>query len=70
MFFEKTSDLALVLAYSISVCLYIKILASFLLGGMNFDNELIERIVAIVIISGIGAVGFFKAYPESRKQSQ
>ena len=59
-FFEKTSDLALVLAYAISVCLYIKILASFLLSGIGIDNELNERIVAIAIISTIGIVGYFK----------
>jgi hypothetical protein len=44
---ELASDLALVGAYVISVCLYINILASFLLGGMHFlgdtvkDNDLI-----------------------------
>ena len=31
--FERASDLALVLAYVISVCLYIHILAAFVLGG-------------------------------------
>lgn len=32
---ERTSDLALVAAYVISVCLYINILASFLLNGLG-----------------------------------
>lgn len=36
--FENTSNLALVLAYAISVCLYIHILASFLLGAFNFNT--------------------------------
>jgi hypothetical protein len=57
---EKASDLALVMAYAISVCLYIKILASFLLDGFGVDNALNERIVAILIIATIGVVGFFK----------
>lgn len=60
MFFEKTSDLALMLAYSISVCLYIKILASFLLTGFGVDSDLNERIVAMTIIAAIGFVGYFK----------
>jgi hypothetical protein len=34
-FTEGSSDIALVGAYVISVCLYINILASFLLGGLN-----------------------------------
>ena len=33
--YERASDLALVAAYIISVCLYINILASFLLGGIG-----------------------------------
>lgn len=59
-FFEKTSDLALVLAYAISVCLYIKILAAFLLSGLGMDTHLGEQIVTITVISGIGITGFFK----------
>ncbi len=57
---EKTSDLALVIAYAISVCLYIKILAAFVLTGFGWNNDLNQRIVAIGIITIIGAVGFFK----------
>jgi hypothetical protein len=37
--FEKTSDLALVVAYAISVCLYIRILAAFLLGGLGIGDR-------------------------------
>jgi hypothetical protein len=40
MMFEKTSDLALVVAYAISVCLYIRILAAFLLGGLGIDTPI------------------------------
>lgn len=59
---EKSSDLALVAAYVISVCLYINILASFLLGGIGKGLDTIhnEHIVSVVVISTIGLVGYFK----------
>jgi len=58
--FEKTSDLALVVAYAISVCLYIRILAAFLLGGLGIDTSLNEHIVTVAVISIIGFVGYTK----------
>jgi hypothetical protein len=58
--FEKTSDLALVVAYAISVCLYIRILAAFLLGGLGIDTPLNEHIVTVAVISIIGFVGYTK----------
>jgi hypothetical protein len=57
---ERTANLALVLAYAISVCLYIHILASFLLGGLGINTPLRENIFVVVVIVGIGAVGRFK----------
>lgn len=62
---EATSDFALVGAYVISVCLYINILSSFLLGGLNnvwtgIDNTMNEHVLTAVIIAAIGAVGYFK----------
>ena len=36
--YERTANLALVLAYAISVCLYIHILAAFLLGARHKDT--------------------------------
>ena len=59
---ERSSDLALVAAYIISVCLYIKILASFLLGGFGeqYDTDFNEHIIAVSIISVIGLIGYFK----------
>ena len=59
-FFERTSDLALVIAYAISVCLYIRILAAFLLGGLGIDTPLNEHIVTVAVISIIGYVGYTK----------
>ena len=58
--FEKTSDLALVVAYAISVCLYIRILAAFLLGGLGIDTPLNEHIVTVAVISIIGLIGYTK----------
>jgi hypothetical protein len=60
VFFERTSDLALVIAYAISVCLYIRILAAFLLGGLGIDTPLNEHIVTVAVISIIGFVGYTK----------
>ncbi len=57
---EKVSDLLLILAYGISVCLYIRILASFLLDGLNLDTQFNEHLVTIIIIGFIGIVGYVK----------
>jgi hypothetical protein len=59
---ERSSDLALVAAYVISVCLYINILASFLLGGIGeqYDTVFNEHIISVIVISAIGLVGYFK----------
>jgi len=57
--YERTANLALVLAYAISVCLYIHILAAFLLGGFGLDSQTLENIVTVIIIAGIGVVGRF-----------
>jgi hypothetical protein len=57
---ERTANLALVLAYAISVCLYIHILAAFLLGGLGINTPFRENIVCIIIISAIGVIGRFK----------
>lgn len=60
VFFEHTSDLALVIAYAISVCLYIRILATFLLGGLGIDTAINEHILTVAVISIIGLIGFTK----------
>lgn len=56
---ERTANLALVLAYAISVCLYIHILAAFLLGGLGINTPFRENLVCVVIIAAIGAMGRF-----------
>ena len=59
---ERSSDLALVAAYVISVCFYINILAAFLLGdiGKQYDTVFNEHMISVIIISAIGLVGYFK----------
>ncbi len=54
---EKALDLALILAYVISVCLYLHILSSFVLGSFNADTELNENILTTSIIVFIMAIG-------------
>ncbi len=57
---EQTANLALVLAYAISVCLYIHILAAFLLGGLGINTPFRENILCVIIIAAIGAMGRFR----------
>ena len=59
-FFERFSDIALVLAYVISVCLYLHILSAFVLGGLHMDNELNENIMTTGIIICIMIIGLSK----------
>jgi hypothetical protein len=57
---ERTANLALVLAYTISVCLYIHILAAFLLGELGIDTPRRENVLCVIIIAVIGLVGRFR----------
>lgn len=58
--FERLSDLALVLAYVISVCLYLRILASFVLGATGHDTNVNESIVTTVVIVFITTIGLWR----------
>ena len=58
--YERTANLALVLAYAISVCLYIHILAAFLLGGFGISSQRLENVVSVLIIAAIGVLGRFR----------
>jgi hypothetical protein len=58
--YERTANLALVLAYAISVCLYIHILAAFLLGGFGINTPRRENIVTVLIIAAIALVGRYR----------
>ena len=57
---ERLANLALVLAYAISVCLYIHILAAFLLGGLKINTPFRENIVTVIIVAAIGALGRYR----------
>jgi hypothetical protein len=57
---ERTANLALVLAYAISVSLYIHILAAFLLGGLGIHTPRRENFLCVIIIAAIGIVGRFR----------
>jgi len=59
---ELSSDLVLVAAYVISVCLYVNILAAFVLGGLGeeYDTDANEHILSSVVIAIIGLVGYFR----------
>ena len=58
--YERTANLALVLAYAISVCLYIHILAAFVLGGLGINTPRRENLLTVVIVAGIGFLGRFR----------
>jgi len=58
--FERASDLALVLAYVISVCLYLHILSAFVLGGFGADTDLNENILTTAVIATIMVIGMTK----------
>jgi hypothetical protein len=57
---EQVSNFALILAYAISVSLYIHILAAFLLGGLGMSGPKQESIIAVIIITAIGILGRFR----------
>lgn len=60
LLFERTSDFALILAYVISVTLYLHILSAFVLGGMHADTELNENLLTSAIIFVITVIGIIK----------
>lgn len=58
--FERSSDLALVMAYVISVCLYLHILSAFVLGSLHQDNGVNEDLLTTAVIVFIVAIGVTK----------
>ena len=57
---ERVADVALVLAYVISVSLYLHILSAFVLGGLGIDNPLNENLLTTAVIVAIMANGVVK----------
>jgi len=54
---ERVANLALVLAYAVSVCLYIHILAAFVLGSMGINTPFRENIFTVLVVAAIGYLG-------------
>ncbi len=61
---ERCSDLALILAYVISVCLYLHILSAFVLGGLGWDSGINEDLLTTTIIVTITVIGLTKGLNE------
>ncbi|MCK7597864.1 hypothetical protein M0G74_11335 [Microbulbifer sp. CAU 1566] len=55
--FERSSDLALVMAYVISVCLYLHILSAFVLGSLHLDTGVNEDALTTAVIVFITVIG-------------
>jgi hypothetical protein len=58
--YERTANLALVMAYAISVCLYIHILGAFVLGGLGINSPRRENLLTVIIVAAIGVLGRFR----------
>ncbi len=57
---ERSSDLAVVLAYVISVSLYLHILSAFVLGGLGVDTPFHENLLTTAVIGFIMLIGVTK----------
>ena len=57
---ERASDLALVAAYVISVCLYVHILSAFVLSGLGMDSGINEDLLTTAVIAVITVIGVVK----------
>lgn len=55
--FERVSDVALVGAYVISVCLYVHILSAFVLTGLGLDSAFNKSLLTSAVIGGITVIG-------------
>lgn len=54
---ERASDISLIFAYIISVCLYLHILSAFVLGGLNLDTPVNEDTLTTAVILAITIIG-------------
>jgi hypothetical protein len=61
---ERASDLAVILAYVISVCLYLHILSAFVLGGFGVKAVYAEDMLTTAIIVAIMIVGVTRGLKE------
>lgn len=54
---ERLSSLALVAAYIVSVCLYVHILSSFVLGAFDMDSDFNKSLLTSLVIGVITVIG-------------
>jgi len=54
---ERVSDFALVAAYIVSICLYVHILSSFVLGGLGLDTAFNKSLMTSIIIAAVTLIG-------------
>ena len=64
---ERVSDLSLVLAYVISVTLYLRILSAFIIGGIGAGGAFEEKLITSAVIFLISFVGFSKGLETLQK---
>lgn len=57
LLFERLSDVALVAAYVVSVCLYVHILSAFVLGAFEMDSGFNKSLLTTLVIGLITAIG-------------
>lgn len=55
---ERFSNIALALAYVVSVAFYVRLLASFAFEGMGVDSEVGAKLLTTAILSAIGIAGW------------
>ncbi len=59
---ERVANVALTIAYIVSVALYLRILAAFLLQGLGHDNDFNEQLMTSVIVVVLALVGVWKGF--------
>lgn len=59
---DRASDLVIVVAYVISVALYLRILALFVVGYVSSGSGASERLLAVILVGLITAVGLVRGF--------
>ncbi len=67
---ERLSDLALVGAYVLSVCLYIHILSTFVLSGLELDTAFNKSMLTSIVIGAITVIGLLGGLKPLEKLEQ
>ena len=57
LFLERLSDVALIAAYVVSVCLYIHILSAFVLGALDMDSSFNKSLLTTLVIGLVTVIG-------------